>query len=70
MELALPVFSVNQLDSVSWRVDYTLSSSELQEVNEPLVHLKFNVRDRDRGVTEPIAMAVSAEKFQVLLAGE
>ncbi|XP_019388697.1 PREDICTED: COMM domain-containing protein 4 [Crocodylus porosus] len=59
---------LNQLDSVSWRVDYTLSSSELQEVNEPLVHLKFNIRDRDRGVTEPIAMAVSAEKFQVLLA--
>ncbi|XP_034640341.1 COMM domain-containing protein 4 isoform X3 [Trachemys scripta elegans] len=58
---------LNRLDSVSWRVDHTLSSSELQTVNEPLVHLKFTVRDGDRGVTEPFAMTVSAEKFRVLL---
>ncbi|NWY03354.1 COMD4 protein, partial [Nothoprocta ornata] len=61
---------LSQLDSVSWRVDYTLSSSELQEVNEPLVHLMFAVRDRDRGMTETVPMAVSADKFRVLLAGE
>ncbi|NXK45974.1 COMD4 protein, partial [Chauna torquata] len=59
---------LSQLDSVSWRVDYTLSSSELQEVSEPLVHLMFNVRDRDRGTTEAVPMAVSAGKFRVLLA--
>ncbi|XP_068814650.1 COMM domain-containing protein 4 isoform X1 [Struthio camelus] len=59
---------LSQLDSVSWRVDYTLSSSELQEVNEPLVHLMFSVRDRDSGVTETVPMAVSADKFRVLLA--
>ncbi|XP_053898848.1 COMM domain-containing protein 4 [Malaclemys terrapin pileata] len=58
---------LNRLDSVSWRVDHTLSSSELQTVNEPLVHLKFTVRDGDRGMTEPFAMTVSAEKFRVLL---
>ncbi|XP_029766599.1 COMM domain-containing protein 4 [Terrapene carolina triunguis] len=68
LRLALPLSSVNRLDSVSWRVDHTLSSSELQQVNEPLVHLKFTVRDRDRGVTEPFAMTMSAEKFRVLLA--
>nr|XP_013812456.1 PREDICTED: COMM domain-containing protein 4 [Apteryx mantelli mantelli] len=61
---------LSQLDSVSWRVDYTLSSSELQEVNEPLVHLMFGVRDRDSGVTETVPMAVSADKFRVLLAGK
>ncbi|XP_050822802.1 COMM domain-containing protein 4-like isoform X2 [Gopherus flavomarginatus] len=59
---------LNHLDSVSWRVDQTLSSSELQQVNEPLVHLKFTVRDGDRGVMEPFAMSMSAEKFRVLLA--
>ncbi|XP_030434183.1 COMM domain-containing protein 4 isoform X1 [Gopherus evgoodei] len=59
---------LNHLDSVSWRVDQTLSSSELQQVNEPLVHLKFTVRDGDRGMMEPFAMTVSAEKFRVLLA--
>ncbi|XP_038273985.1 COMM domain-containing protein 4-like isoform X1 [Dermochelys coriacea] len=59
---------LNRLDSVSWRVDHTLSSSELQQVNEPLVHLKFTMRDGDQGGTEPFAMTVSAEKFRVLLA--
>ncbi|XP_054858714.1 COMM domain-containing protein 4 [Eublepharis macularius] len=59
---------LNRLDSVSWRVDYTLSSSELQQVNEPVVHLKLNVRDVDKGVVEPVAMTLSAEKFRVLLA--
>ncbi|XP_053259757.1 COMM domain-containing protein 4 [Podarcis raffonei] len=59
---------LNRLDSVSWRVDYTLSSSEIQRVNEPVVHLKLNVKDVDRGVQEPVAMMLSAEKFRVLLA--
>nr|XP_020663707.1 COMM domain-containing protein 4 [Pogona vitticeps] len=59
---------LNSLDSVSWRVDYTLSSSQLQRVNEPVVHLKLNLKDVDRGNLEPIAMTVSAEKFRVLLA--
>ncbi|XP_077790577.1 COMM domain-containing protein 4 [Podarcis muralis] len=59
---------LNRLDSVSWRVDYTLSSSEIQQVNEPVVHLKLNVKDVDRGVLEPVAMMLSAEKFRVLLA--
>ncbi|NWW95701.1 COMD4 protein, partial [Rhynochetos jubatus] len=57
---------LSQLGSVRWRVDYTLSSSELREVNEPLVHLTFNLRDGECGRTVP--MAVSADKFRVLLA--
>lgn len=61
---------VNCLDSVSWRVDYTLSSSELQQVNEPIVHLKLNVRNVDKGVLEPLAMTLSSDKFRVLLAGK
>lgn len=62
--------AVNCLDSVSWRVDYTLSSSELRQVNEPVVHLKLNVKNVDEKVTEPVTMTLSAEKFRVLLAGE
>ncbi|XP_030433646.1 COMM domain-containing protein 4-like isoform X2 [Gopherus evgoodei] len=38
---------LNHLDAVSWRVDQTLSSSELQQVSEPLVHLKFTMREGD-----------------------
>ncbi|NXK14996.1 COMD4 protein, partial [Herpetotheres cachinnans] len=59
---------LSQLGSVCWRVDYTLSSSELREVNEPLVHLTFNVRNGEHGRTVAIPMALSADKFRVLLA--
>ncbi|NXC19602.1 COMD4 protein, partial [Corythaeola cristata] len=59
---------LSQLGSVYWRVDYTLSSSELREVNEPLVHLTFNLRGEERGRTAAIPMALSADKFRVLLA--
>ncbi|XP_078285950.1 LOW QUALITY PROTEIN: COMM domain-containing protein 4 [Rhinoraja longicauda] len=58
---------LNKLGSVSWRVDYTLSSSELKEVNEPVVHLKMNVQNVDTGAVEPTVVLVSADKFRVLL---
>ncbi|NWS14428.1 COMD4 protein, partial [Pachyramphus minor] len=59
---------LSQLGLVRWRVDYTLSSSELQEVNEPLVHLTFNVQNREGGRTTAVSMTLSADKFRVLLA--
>ncbi|NXR26662.1 COMD4 protein, partial [Cinclus mexicanus] len=61
---------LSQLGSVRWRVDYTLSSSELQEVNEPVVHLTFNVRDRECDKMTAVPVTLSANKFWVLLAGE
>ncbi|NXW68104.1 COMD4 protein, partial [Hirundo rustica] len=61
---------LSQLGSVRWRVDYTLSSSELQEVNEPVVHLTFNVRDRESERMTAVPVTLSANKFWVLLAGE
>lgn len=68
--LTQPCTAVSRLDGVSWRVDYALSSSELQEVGEPLVQLLLRVRHREHGEPEAVPMAVSAEKFRVLLAGE
>ncbi|NWW25164.1 COMD4 protein, partial [Falcunculus frontatus] len=61
---------LSQLGSVRWRVDYTLSSSELQEVNEPVVHLTFNVRDRECEKMTAVPVTLSVSKFRVLLAGE
>lgn len=58
---------MSQLDSVSWRVDYTLSSSELRDVGEPLVHLLLRLRGGTTAAAVPVA--VSADKFRVLLAG-
>ncbi|NWW52756.1 COMD4 protein, partial [Pedionomus torquatus] len=61
---------LSQLGSVGWRVDYTLSSSKLWEVNEPLVHLNFHLRDGEHDALVAIPMVLSADKFQVLLAGK
>uniref|UniRef100_A0A8C2V1G7 COMM domain containing 4 n=1 Tax=Chinchilla lanigera TaxID=34839 RepID=A0A8C2V1G7_CHILA len=59
---------VNRLVGVGWRVDYTLSSSLLRSVEEPLVHLQLEVAAAPGVVAQPVAMALSADKFQVLLA--
>lgn len=61
--------TVGRLEAVSWRVDYTLSSSELQEVNEPLIKLKLQHQGATPGSAETKVFSVSADKFRVLLAG-
>ncbi|NXX34578.1 COMD4 protein, partial [Nicator chloris] len=58
---------LSQLGSVCWQVDYTLSSSELQ-IDEPVVHLIFNVWDRECEKMTAVPAMLSANKFQVLLA--
>lgn len=57
------------MDAVSWRVDYTLSSSELREVNEPLIQLRLQARGAAAGSTETTVVSIPADKFRVLLAG-
>lgn len=61
---------MNKLASVSWRVDYTLSSSLLRSVEEPMVHLQLEVVPAPGAAAQPISMSLSADKFQVLLTGE
>jgi len=53
-----------RLDSVDWRVDYLLSSSHLQELNNPTVQLNLNVKE-DKSVKSH-AFEIPAEKFRVL----
>uniref|UniRef100_A0AAX7VN84 COMM domain-containing protein n=1 Tax=Astatotilapia calliptera TaxID=8154 RepID=A0AAX7VN84_ASTCA len=59
---------LGRLDSVSWRVDYTLSSSELREVNQPTIQLKLQRQGAESGAPETTVVSVSADKFRVLLA--
>nr|XP_012590904.1 COMM domain-containing protein 4 isoform X2 [Microcebus murinus] len=59
---------VNRLTGVGWRVDYTLRSSLLQSVEEPMVHLRLEVAPAPGAPAQPVAMSLSADKFQVLLA--
>lgn len=67
---SLACLAVNRLAGVGWRVDYTLSSSLLQSVDEPMVHLRLEVAAVPGAPAQPVAMSLSADKFQVLLAGE
>ncbi|XP_045388529.1 COMM domain-containing protein 4 isoform X1 [Lemur catta] len=59
---------LNRLTGVGWRVDYTLRSSLLQSVEEPMVHLRLEVAPALGVPAQPVAMSLSADKFQVLLA--
>ncbi|XP_060149967.1 COMM domain-containing protein 4 isoform X2 [Globicephala melas] len=65
-QLGLP--KVNRLTGVGWRVDYTLSSSLLRSVEEPMVHLRLEVAAASGAPAQPVTMSLSADKFQVLLA--
>lgn len=58
---------LGRLENVSWRVDYTLSSSALREVNEPTVQLKLQTQGAESGATETTVVSLSGDKFRVLL---
>ncbi|KAJ8248733.1 hypothetical protein GJAV_G00227150 [Gymnothorax javanicus] len=58
---------LGRLESVSWRVDYTLSSSELKDVNEPTVQLRLQATGTESGSSETTAVSITADKFRVLL---
>ncbi|KAL2093238.1 hypothetical protein ACEWY4_010550 [Coilia grayii] len=60
---------LSRLESVSWRVDYTLSSSELKEVNEPCVQLRLQAQQPESGSSETTVVSMTADKFRVLLTG-
>lgn len=61
---------VGRLEAVNCRVDYTLSSSELKEVNEPTIQLRLQSQNPETDSTETTVISVSADKFRVLLTGE
>lgn len=58
---------LGRLESVSWRVDYMLSSSELKEVNEPSVQLRLQSQEPESGSTQTTVVSITADKFRVLL---
>lgn len=61
---------VGHLEAVNWRVDYTLSSSELKEVNEPTVQLRLQAQNPETDSIETTVVSITADKFRVLLTGE
>ncbi|XP_070547188.1 COMM domain-containing protein 4-like [Ptychodera flava] len=58
---------LSHLESVEWRVDYVLSSSKLQEVNEPFVQIRMKVRNPDTDQSEISSFTMTSDKFRVFL---
>lgn len=58
---------LNGLADLQWRVDYVLGSSELHEITEPEVQLKFNQLDSSTGVSQPVSFSMTTRKFSVFL---
>jgi len=58
---------VSKLHAVDWRVDYILGSSELRDVNEPSVRLRFHIRNPDDDSVQQTSFNMSAEKFRIFL---
>jgi len=61
--------TVWRLQSLDWRVDYLLSSSKLQEVQEPSVQLKMTVVSATSAEAKTSNFAVDADKFRLFVAG-
>uniref|UniRef100_A0A673NJ67 COMM domain-containing protein 4-like n=1 Tax=Sinocyclocheilus rhinocerous TaxID=307959 RepID=A0A673NJ67_9TELE len=61
---------LGRLEAVNWRVDYTLSSSELKQVNEPTVQLRLQAQDPETDSTQTTVVSITADKFRVLLTGD
>lgn len=58
---------LNKLTELQWRVDYVLGSSELHEITEPEVQLRFNEVDVSNGSAQPVSFSMTARKFSLLL---
>ncbi|XP_074641085.1 COMM domain-containing protein 4-like [Tubulanus polymorphus] len=57
---------LSSLESIDWRVDYVISSSELQDVNKPCVQLQLTTKDIDGNQTA-VSFTASDDKFRLLL---
>lgn len=58
---------LSKFDSVDWRVDYILGSSEIETINEPSLQLRLKLRDPDTDSVGVTAFSVSSDKFRTLL---
>lgn len=58
---------LNQLADLQWRVDYVLGSSELHEITEPEVQLRFNELDSSSGARLPVSFSMTTQKFSIFL---
>ena len=60
-------FRLDRLKNLEWRVDYVLGSSQLKEMKEPEINLRFKTVDGDNSKENTVSFAMTSDKFRVLL---
>lgn len=60
-------FRLDRLKNLEWRVDYVLGSSQLKDLKEPEINLRFVTVDSDNSKEKPVSFTVTSDKFRVLL---
>lgn len=58
---------LKQLAGLEWRVDLVLGCSELREITEPEVLLRFDEVDTSSGTSRPVSFVMTSQKFSVFL---
>eukprot|EP00057_Strongylocentrotus_purpuratus_P001657 XP_001200580.2 PREDICTED: COMM domain-containing protein 4 [Strongylocentrotus purpuratus] len=58
---------LSKFDSVDWRVDYILGSSEIETIKEPNLQLRLKLQDTDTDAINVTSFSISSEKFRTLL---
>ncbi|XP_064645377.1 COMM domain-containing protein 4-like [Lineus longissimus] len=66
-ELRRKSLRLSHFESIEWRVDYIIGSSELKEVNEPSIQLLLKKRNPDTDSIEKVTFTLSEDKFRVFL---
>lgn len=66
-ELRKKSMRVSRLEAVDWRVDYLVSSSQLEEVKEPCVRLQLKAKNPDTNEVETSAFTIDSDNFRVLV---
>lgn len=60
-------FRLDNLQNLQWRVDYVLGSSQLKEVKEPEINLRFETVNSDSSSEQSVSFTMTSDKFRVLL---
>eukprot|EP01083_Nonionella_stella_P140812 432626_1 len=55
------------IESTRWRVDYVISSSNLEVVNTPSVHMSLQLSDTNAATKSSESFEISRDKFSVFL---
>ena len=60
-------FRLDKLKDLEWRIDYVLGSSQIKDLKEPEINLRFVTINSDSSGEQPVSLTMTSDKFRVLL---